>query len=125
LEGHSEDIPAYFTLYMATRNLQLHIVTVGTAKIGISEPNKYSAIGDIVGVKLAGTGDTVDDSATVGELKKRGKIITLAAIDTSGKSHRIQCAIDKVASAISSLKGKQFGAVTIKSVSIPRKRSRR
>jgi hypothetical protein len=60
---------------MATRNLQLHIVTVGTTKVGISEPDKYGSIADIVGVKLAGTGDTVDDSATISELKKRGKLI--------------------------------------------------
>jgi hypothetical protein len=110
---------------MATRNLQLHIVTVGTTKIGISEPDKYGSIADIVGVKLAGTGDTVNDSATISELKKGGKLITLAAIDGDKKSHRIQCAIDKVSSAISALKGKTFGTATIKSVSIPRRRSRR
>jgi hypothetical protein len=110
---------------MATRNLQLHIVTVGTTKIGISEPDKYEAIKDIVGVRKAAASDTVDDSATVGELKKRGKLITLSAIDTSGKAHRIQCAIDKVASAISGIKGKSFGTATIRSASIPRKRSRR
>jgi hypothetical protein len=110
---------------MASRGLQLHILTSGTSKIGISEPDKYSAIADIVGVKKAEATDTVDDSATISELKKRGKAVTLAAIDKDKKSHRILCAIDKVASAMSALKGKSFGGKEIKSVSIPRRRSRR
>jgi hypothetical protein len=110
---------------MASRGLQLHILTSGTTKIGISEPDKYDAIKDIVGVRKAEAADTVDDSATISELKKRGKAVTLAAIDSDKKAHRILCAIDKVASAISALKGKSFGGKTIKSVSVPRKRSRR
>jgi hypothetical protein len=110
---------------MASRGLQLHILTSGTTKIGISEPDKYDAIKDIVGVRKAEAADTVDDSATISELKKRGKAVTLAAIDSDKKAHRILCAIDKASSAISALKGKSFGGKTIKSVSMPRKRSRR
>lgn len=110
---------------MASRGLVLHILTSGTSKIGISEPDKYEGIKDIVGIKKAAEGDTVDDSATISELKKRGKAITLIGVDKDKKQHRILCAIDKVSSAISALKGKSFGGKAINSVSIPRKRSRR
>jgi hypothetical protein len=110
---------------MASRGLVQHILTSGTTKIGISEADKYEGIKDIVGIRKAVDGDTVDDSATISELKKRGKAITLAAIDVDKKAHRILCAIDKVASAITSLKGKTFGSKVIKSVSVPRRRSRR
>lgn len=110
---------------MASRNLQLHVVTIGSSKIGISEPDKYGGIADIVGVKLATESDKITDSATIGELKKAGKLITLSATDKDGKAHRIQCAIDKVSSAISALKGKTFGTKIITSACIPRRRSRR
>jgi hypothetical protein len=110
---------------MASRGLVQHILTSGGTKIGISEPDKYEGIKDIVGIRKAESGDTVDDSATISELKKRGKAMTLAAIDVDKKQHKILCAIDKVAAAISTLKGKSFGGKVIKSVSVPRRRSRR
>jgi hypothetical protein len=110
---------------MASRDLKLHVVTVGNSKIGIKEPDKYGGIADIVGVKLAVDSDKITDSATISEAKKGGKLITLAAIDKDGKSHRIQCSIDKASSAISGLVGKSFAGKTIASAGIPRRRSRR
>ena len=110
---------------MAKKTLVLHIMTVGSIKIGIKEPDLYGSINTIVGVKLAAPNDTVDDSGSISELKQRGKAITLNARCSDGKTHRIQCSIDKVAGAVTGLVGKGFGAVTIKSVSIPRKRTRR
>jgi hypothetical protein len=103
----------------------LHILTVGTTKIGIQEPDSYSSIADIVGVKKAGDTDKADEPGTISQLKKYARIITFNARTSDGKSHRIQCAIDKASSAAGSLIGKSFAGATIKSVSIPRKRTRR
>jgi len=110
---------------MAERTLVLHILTVGGIKVGIKEPDLYSAIADIVGVKKAADTDKVDDSGSISELKLRGKAITLNAFCSDKKRHKIQCSIDKVTGAVAGLIGKSFGANTIKSVSIPRRRTRR
>lgn len=100
-------------------------MTVGAIKIGIDEPDSYGSIADIVGVKKALETDTVDDSGSISELKLRGKAVTLNARCDDGKTHKIQCSIDKVSSAVGSLKGKTFALAKIKSVSIPRRRTRR
>jgi hypothetical protein len=103
----------------------LHIVKVGTAKIGIQEPDSYAEIADLVGIKKAGESDQVDDSGNIGELKQRGKLITFTARCAGGKSRRIQCSVEKAAAASAGLKGKNFGGLKIESVSIARRRSRR
>jgi hypothetical protein len=102
----------------------LHIVKVGTSKIGIQEPDAYAQIASIVGITKATDSDVLDDEGTVSMLKKSGKLVTLKCRDTQKKTHTIQCSIDKVSTAVPSLKGKTFGTAVIKTVSIPRKRSR-
>jgi hypothetical protein len=103
----------------------LHLIKVGSAKIGIMQPDNYSSIADIVGVKKATDSDVLDDEGTVGNLKKRGKIISFSVRTKDKKSHRVQCSIDKASTAVTTLKGKTFAGSTISSVSIPRKRTRR
>lgn len=103
----------------------LHIVKVGTVKIGIQEPDSYGDIADLVGIKKAEKSDQVDDSGNISELKQRGKLITFTARVAGGKTRRIQCSIEKAAAASAGLKGKSFGGLVIESVSIRRKRSRR
>jgi hypothetical protein len=103
----------------------LHIVKVGTAKIGIIEPDNYDKISSIVGVTKATDTDVLDDEGTIGALKKRGKLISLKVRTADGKYHTVQCSVDKISTAVPTLKGKEFAGSKIKSVSVPRKRSRR
>jgi hypothetical protein len=103
----------------------LHIVKVGKAQIGIILPKVYGDIKDVVGIREATDQDVVDDNGTVGDLKRRARIVTFKVRTKDKKSHTLQCSIDKVSSAVGTLKGKTFGGSTITSVSIPRRRSRR
>jgi hypothetical protein len=110
---------------MATIERFPHIVKVGTAKHTITEPDIYTAIADIVGIKKALDTDTSDDFQTVGNLKKAGKLITLTCKTKDKKSHKIQCTTEKVSSATGSLRGKTLAGSTITTVTISRRRSRR
>jgi hypothetical protein len=103
----------------------LHVIKVGSAKIGITEPDNYQNIADIVGVKKAVDTDVLDDDGTIGNLKRRGKIVSFKVRTKDKKTHTVQCSMDKASTAVSTLKGKTFAGSTITSVSIPRKRSRR
>jgi hypothetical protein len=111
-------------LYPAMADRVLHIVKVGTVKIGINEPDNYANIATIVGVTKATDSDVLDDEGTIGGLKKRGKLVSFRVKTKDKKSHTIQCSIDKVSTAVATLKGKTFAGSVISSVSIPRKRSR-
>ncbi len=102
----------------------LHILTVGTTKIGIEEADNYGSIADIVGIKKATDTDKADEPGTISQLKRYARIITFNCRTSDGKSHRLQCAIDKASSAAGSLVGKSFAGATIKRVSIARKRTR-
>lgn len=102
-----------------------HIVKVGSVKHTITQPDTYANIADIVGIKKATDTDTSDDFQTVSNLKKAGKLITLTCKTKDKKSHRVQCATDKVSSATGALRGKTISGSVITAVSIPRRRSRR
>jgi hypothetical protein len=102
----------------------LHILTIGATKIGIQEPDRYTAIADIVGIKKATATDVADEPGTISQLKQYARLITFNARCSDGKTHKVQCAMEKASSAAGSLPGKAFGAVTIKKVSIARKRTR-
>jgi hypothetical protein len=102
----------------------LHILTIGTTKIGIQEPDVYTAIADIVGIKKATDTDRADEPGTISQLKMYARIITFNARCSDKKTRKVQCAMDKASSAAGSLPGKALGSVTIKSVSIRRKRTR-
>jgi phosphomannomutase len=103
----------------------LHILTVGTTKIGIEEVDNYGSIGSLVGIKKATDTDRADEPGTISQLKRYARIITFTVRTADKKSHKLQCAIDKASSAAGSLIGKAFAGSTIKKVSIARKRTRR
>lgn len=108
------------------KTLALHILTIGTAKYGLDQPvDDYTNIGDIVGIKKAPENADLDNFQTVGQLQLNGSVIRLSCRLANKKTNTILCAIDKVASAKGKLRGKTLAGSTIKSVTIPRKRSRR
>lgn len=112
---------------MATKKaLVLHILTTGSLKIGVEQSEAdYVSIGDIVGIKKAPETATIDTFQTTSQLQLEGKVIRLACRLANKKTNSILCAVDKVSAARGSLRGKSLGGSTIKSVTIPRKRSRR
>jgi hypothetical protein len=111
---------------MARRELELHILKVGDISYGVEQPvGDYTDIGNIVGVKKAPAEAQVEVHSTVSELQKRAKAVRLSCRLRDGKINTILCAVDKVASALGTLRGKTLAGSTIKSVTIPRKRSRR
>jgi hypothetical protein len=109
------------------RETVLHIVTIGNIKYSCEQPiSDYDNIGDIVGIKKApDTGADLDVHNTVSELQRAGKVIRLSCRLANKKTNTILCAIDKVAGALGKLRGKTLAGSPIKSVTIPRKRSRR
>jgi hypothetical protein len=108
------------------RELELHILTVGNVKYSIDQPvGDYTTIGDIVGIKVAPANSENDAHVRVSEVQRSGKAVRLSCRLANKKTNTILCAIDKVASAIGTLRGKTLGNSTIKSVTIPRRRSRR
>jgi hypothetical protein len=100
-----------------------HALSIGGRTIGVTLPDIYDNIADAVGVKKQTTKQVVDDSLTVNEARKQGKAILLT-VATTGSSHKVLCAMDKVSGAISSLKDRKIGVDTITSARIPRKRRR-
>lgn len=108
------------------RELEQVIVRVGSTAWSTMQPlNEYKDISAIVGVNKAPADAVSEVHTTVRELQRAGKVIRISCRMSDGKYNGILCAIDKVASALGSLRGKTIGDRTIKSVTIPRKRSRR
>ncbi|AFY94630.1 hypothetical protein [Chamaesiphon minutus] len=112
---------------MATKKtLVLHILTVGNLKIGVEQSESdYTSVGDIVGIKKAPDNATIDTFQTVRQLQLEGKVIRINCRLANKKTNSILCAVDKVSAARGSLRGKSMASSTVKSVTIPRKRSRR
>jgi hypothetical protein len=109
-----------------TKALVLHVLTVGNLKIGVEQSESdYQAISDIVGIKKAPENATIDTYQTVRQLQVEGKVIRLNCRLANKKTNSILCAVDKLAAARGTLRGKALAGSTIKSVTIPRKRSRR
>jgi hypothetical protein len=108
------------------RDLELHIVTIGSAKYSCDQPvGDYANIGDIVGIKKAPENADLDAHYRVSELQRAGKVVRISCRLKDKKTNTVLCAIDKVAGALGKLRGKTLGSSTIVSATIPRKRSRR
>jgi hypothetical protein len=104
-----------------------HILTAGGTQIGIdqAESDYAGSIGDVVGIKKMPENSTVSTEMSVKEVQAKGLAIRLRVRLANGRSNTLLCAVEKVASARSGLKGKAMNGSTIKTVGIPRKRSRR
>lgn len=109
------------------RETVLHIVTIGNIKYSVEQPiGDYDNIGDIVGIKKApADGADLDVHNTVSELQRAGKVVRISCRLANKKTNSILCAVDKVAGALGKLRGKSLAGSTVKSATIPRKRSRR
>jgi hypothetical protein len=106
--------------------LVLHVLTIGSLNIGLDQSeNDYLTTGTIVGIKKAAASATIDTYQTVSQLQQEGKVIRLSCRLANKKTNSILCAVDKVAAARGTLRGKALSGSTITSVTIPRKRSRR
>jgi hypothetical protein len=103
------------------KELFLHIFTLKSTKISVMQPDNYTGIESVVGIKKALDSDVADDFNTVSNLLRAGKVVHLNAITKDGKTHKILCA---VATAISSLRGKSIAGSVVSSVGIPRRRRR-
>jgi hypothetical protein len=117
---------------MARKANVAHVVTSGKTKFSVKEPDIYTNIADIVGVKLLADTDTADFRTTVNELRINGVAIHISVRTETNKVHTVLCTTEKAAKAVSGLINKTIGefegdAVVqkkITSVTIPRKRSR-
>jgi hypothetical protein len=111
---------------MAKKSLTLHILTVNNTQIGIDQSETdYQGIGDIVGIKKAADNSQPTAHMDVADVQKSGLAVRLALRLENKKTNTILCSIEKVSSARASLRGKALNNSKIKSVRIPRKRSRR
>ena len=108
------------------RETVLHVLTVGSQKIGLDQPvDDYNNIGDIVGIKKAGESDQLDSFQEVKNLMLEAKVVKFTCRLKNKKTNTILCAIDKASGARGSLRGKTLGGSTITRVTISRKRTRR
>ena len=100
-----------------------HALTVSGKTFGVTLPDIYDGIADVVGVKKQTAKQVVEAPLTVNEARKGGNAVSLKVI-TTGTNHTILCAIDKVSSALGTLRDRKIGSDTITSARIPRKRRR-
>jgi translation initiation factor 1 (eIF-1/SUI1) len=103
-----------------------HTTTVGTDSVALTLPDEYEGISTIVGItKLAATG-TADREGSIPELLKQGQIIRIRIgyiVGTRRKYATIICNIDKIKTALGSLKNKAFRGGTIRSAYFARRQT--
>lgn len=100
-----------------------HALTQNGKTFGVTLPDIYDGIADVVGVKKQTAKQVVDAALTVNEARKGGNAIHLRVI-TTGVNHTILCSTDKISSALGTLRDRKIGSDTITSARIPRKRRR-
>ena len=80
-----------------------HALTLNGKTFGVTLPDIYDNIADVVGVKKQTAKQVVEAALTVNESRKNGMAVELK-VTTTGKNHSILCAIDKVSSALGTLR---------------------
>lgn len=108
------------------KDLVPHILTINGVQYGVDQAESdYTTIGDIVGIKKAPENSTVAMGMSPSELQNAGLVVRINCRLKNKKNNSLLCATDKLASALSGLKGKAMNGSTIAKASVPRKRSRR
>ena len=101
-----------------------HAFTVKGLKFVIVEPDYYEDIASIVGIKKLADNEVGDYPTTFSQGAQAGALIHLVARLENNKTKTIVCTTALLSSALTTLKGKKFNKLKVKSVSLPRKRSR-